>query len=164
MRLYEVEDAYVEYLSSFDDKVLSHKKGNRKFGRKYLGVVLTVNDSNYFVPLSSYKPKFDKMKDGLDFIKITDAKNNYAVININNMIPIVSEALIYFDIADVEDEKYRMLLFKEYEAIRKKEEKIIKNVNKVYNIVVGKRNERLCQRSCDFLLLEKKAKEYLDKK
>ena len=51
------------------------------------------------------------MKDSLNFIKITDAKNNYAVININNMIPIVSKVLIYFDILDVKDEKYRMLLF-----------------------------------------------------
>ena len=38
----------------------------------------------YFAPLSSYTPKHDKMKNGLDFIKI----GNYAVININNMFPV----------------------------------------------------------------------------
>ena len=39
---------------------------------------------NYFTPLSSYKPKHDKMKNCLDFLKI----GNYAVININNMFPV----------------------------------------------------------------------------
>ena len=54
------------------------------FGRKYIGVVLEVNGLSYFAPLSSFKLKHKKMKEGVDFIKIKD----YAVININNMIPV----------------------------------------------------------------------------
>lgn len=67
-----------------------HEGGS--FGRKYIGIVLEINGLSYFAPLSSFKQKHKKMKEGVDFIKIRD----YAVININNMIP-VPKALCRID-------------------------------------------------------------------
>jgi hypothetical protein len=67
----------------------------------------------YYVPLSSYKPeKHNKMPNKIDFIRIEDEKNQYAVLNLNNMIPVPDEAIIDFDINilpnDTEEErKYR---------------------------------------------------------
>jgi len=52
---------------------------------------LEINGFYYFAPLSSFKFKRKKMKKSVDFIKIKD----YAVININNMIPVAKEQLIW---------------------------------------------------------------------
>lgn len=59
-----------------------HESGSA--GRKYIGGVFEINNFSRFVPLSSFKPKHKKMKEGVDFVKIKD----YAVINIINMIPV----------------------------------------------------------------------------
>lgn len=59
-------------------------------GRKYIGVVFEINKFSYFAPLSSFKPKHKKMKESVDFIKIKD----YAVIDINNMIPVPKGQLV----------------------------------------------------------------------
>ena len=53
--------------------------------RKYLGVVLRVNDMDYFAPLSSHKVKHDKMKESLDsidnlFVPIELILNNHCII------------------------------------------------------------------------------------
>ena len=63
--------------------------------RKYIGVLFSINNINYFVNLSSYKPyKHDKMNESVDFIKI----GTYAVINLNNMIPVPNSEIIKINI------------------------------------------------------------------
>ena len=56
----------------------------------FIGVILKVNGFNYFAPLTSYKPKFDSMKNDVDFYKIVNTETNkiYGAIDINNMIPV----------------------------------------------------------------------------
>ena len=61
---------------------------------------------NYFTPLSSYKPKHDKMKNCLDFLKI----GNYAVININNMFPVPEGEYQYVHIPEIKNTQYQKLL------------------------------------------------------
>lgn len=53
MKLYSVSDKYIQYLRKFDNKVYDNKENNRKFNRKYLGIVLTINELNYYIPMSS---------------------------------------------------------------------------------------------------------------
>ena len=99
IELYEVNSKYINYLVPFAPHLFHNKKAGQHNERKYIGVILIVDEMKYFAPLSSYKPKHDKMKNGLDFIKI----GNYAVININNMFPVpeafftsVRQAWLYF--------------------------------------------------------------------
>lgn len=160
MKLYEIDDKYIDYLRRYDSKVLSPKLTERKFSRKYLGVVLSVNGLDYFVPLSSYKSKHDRMKNSVDFIKIKDNKRKYAVLNINNMIPVVPSVLIPFDIRQEADIKYRSLMVSEFIAISKLEESIKKKAANFYKLVVFDKIDRYIQRSCDFTRLEAAAKEY----
>ena len=87
IKIYGVKDAYIKYLSQYQEHLFLHEGGS--FGRKYIGVVIEINGLSYFAPLSSYKSKHMKMKESVDFIKIKD----YAVININNMIPVPKEQL-----------------------------------------------------------------------
>ena len=65
-----------------------------------------MNEIKYFVPLSSYKPKHEKMKNGLDFLKV----GNYAVINLNNMFPVPDGEYRYVDIQKEKDMQYMKLL------------------------------------------------------
>ena len=67
---YEVNDEYIEYLSQFDKRMMYSKVETRKFKRKYIGILLKINQVNYIAPLSSYKEKHKQMKETIDFIKI----------------------------------------------------------------------------------------------
>ena len=53
MKLYAVTDEYIDYLRQFDSKVYDNKEDKRKVMRKYLGIVLTINEMNYYIPMSS---------------------------------------------------------------------------------------------------------------
>ena len=82
-----MKDSYIKYLSQYQEHLFLHESGSA--GRKYIGVVFEINNFSCFAPLSSFKPKHKKMKEGVDFVKIKD----YAVININNMIPVPKRQL-----------------------------------------------------------------------
>lgn len=51
MKLYSVTDAYINYLRQFENKVYDNKENNRKVSRKYLGIVLSINSFNYYIPM-----------------------------------------------------------------------------------------------------------------
>lgn len=124
-----------------------------------IGIVLIVDDMKYFAPLSSYKPKRNKMKNGLDFIKI----GNYAVININNMFPVPDSEYTYVDIKEIKNEQYRKLLMTEYRIIKKLQDKIKKNARELYKHKKEKgMTTTLAKRCNDFILLEEKCREYCD--
>ena len=55
LNLYSVSDKYIKYLRQFDEKIYDNKEDIRTQTRKYLGIVLTVNDFNYYIPMSSPK-------------------------------------------------------------------------------------------------------------
>lgn len=86
---------YIEYLKKWDNKVPNVDYGNRM--KCFIGVILEVNGFNYFAPLTSYKPKFDSMKNDVDFYKIVNTETNkiYGAIDINNMIFCLYTELIF---------------------------------------------------------------------
>lgn len=64
MKLFEVTDAYINYMKQWFYKTMMDNKENfRRHSRKYLGIVLEINDYKYFAPLSSPKPS-DYLEDG----------------------------------------------------------------------------------------------------
>ncbi|MCM1047843.1 MAG: type III toxin-antitoxin system ToxN/AbiQ family toxin [Clostridiales bacterium] len=155
IRIYSVKDAYIKYLSKYQEHLFLHEGGS--FGRKYIGTVLEIKGLSYFVPLSSFKLKHKKMKESVDFIKIKD----YAVININNMIPVPKEQLIELDINDEKDSHYKFLLQAESREINRQKNRIRKNAEIVYNHKKRNRNlTALAKRTNDFELLERKCREY----
>jgi protein AbiQ len=138
-KLFIVQDDYINFCRKYDSKVQRNKEENRKFVKKYLGIVFEINNIKYYVPFSSYKPeKHDNMSDKIDFIRIEDEKNRYAVLNLNNMIPVPDKAVIDFDFNILpnnteEERKYRDLLRNEWRICKTKREKIVKNAYKLYN-------------------------------
>lgn len=84
----------------------------------------------YFAPLSSYKDKHKKMRETVDFIKIKD----YAVINLNNMIPVPSDQIIELDINKEKDLSYRYLLQAESREVNRQKNRIRK-MQKLYIVI-----------------------------
>lgn len=154
--LYTVNDNYVNQLTQIDSKIAHNKASSRSHTRKYIGILFEINDLKYFANLSSYKPwKHDLMDEKVDFIKI----GKYAVINLNNMMPVIDGKYQAVDFSKVTDIKYKQLLKSEYKIIKAKSAQIIKNANIVYNHKVKNGNETsLARRCCDFIKLEEFAK------
>ncbi len=159
LRIYEIQNDYINYLSEFAPHLFHNKKSSQENERKYIGIVLEINSYKYFAPLSSFKEKHKKMNETLDFIKI----KNFAVINLNNMFPVPKTQIINFDIKKVKNKKYKALLQREYRYITIIENKILESAKLLYNYKLEHKNKtNLAKRCNNFLLLEKKSDEYKD--
>ena len=67
LKLYFIDNNYIDYLRKFDGKVTYNKVPNRP----YVGVVYEYNNFKYFSPLSSPKKKHLEMKESMiDIFKI----------------------------------------------------------------------------------------------
>ena len=156
IKLFEVSEAYVDYLTPHAPHLFRNKQKGQQNSRKYIGVVLHIGDMDYFAPLSSFKDKHRKMSETLDFIKI----KNYSVINLNNMFPVPQGYYFYVDISKERNLKYKSLLLAEYRFIKSIREKIRKNASTLYNLKTKGEPSALTKRCNDFLLLEDLCKKY----
>ena len=155
IRINEVRNEYIEYLSSYQKHIFTQTDEN--FKRKYIGIVLEVSGIKYVAPLSSFKDKHKKMKESVDFIKIKD----YAVINLNNMIPVPDSQIVNININKEKNASYRYLLQAESREVNRQKNRIRKNAEIVYSH--KKHNgvsTPLAKRTNDFELLEKLSKKY----
>lgn len=159
----KIKEDYINYLRRFDSKVQDNS--NIKNNKPYIGILIKKDEQKYFAPLSSPKEKhliFDKLdnenKLPVDIFLIRDNNEKIlGVINFNNMIPVTDNVIIYFNIK--EDKNYSLLI-KEHIYCIKHSEEIINKSMKVYNLVTKYKKLSLIKRSCDFKLLEEKAKIY----
>lgn len=162
MKFYHVKDDYIALLKKYDRNV----DDNKHERRPYIGVVLNINGTSYFAPFTSPKAKHKKMKNTKDFRKI--AGGAYGAINFNNMIPVVSDALILIDILTVEDVNYQRLLQNQYTSIRADQDKIKEVAKNLYELVSKKDDEltsndlKIKKRCCNFKLLETIAPTYIN--
>ena len=157
LKLYEINHTYINYLLPFAPHLFQNKKVHQQNERKYIGIILRVNEMNYFAPLSSFKEKHRKMKEGLDFIKIKD----YAVINLNNMFPVPDTEYTYVEIAKERNFQYRTLLQAEYRFIKSIQDNIRKNAAVLYTHKIQNGNATALAKRCnDFLLLEEVCKKF----
>lgn len=170
MNWYVVDKNYINYLVKVDKRV-----GYVEYGgclKLHIGILVTVNYLNYYVPISSAKSKHHNMSNSIDFHKLIDEVTGelYAVININNMIPVPDfciTQLKYDKIANFrtflnEKEKtdYIYLLQKEKLIIDKIALTLQSKAQKLYQKCLDKPNSSLAARCCNFLLLEEKCKCY----
>ena len=157
IQLFEVSSKYINYLLPYASHLFHNKKPGQNNERKYIGIVLEVNGFKYFAPLSSYKPKHEKMSEGLDFIKL----GRYSVINLNNMFPIPDGLYTYVDISREANPHYRSLLMAEYRIIRVKQDLIRKNASVLYKHKIENGDATSLSKRCnDFQKLEEVCKEY----
>lgn len=171
LNLYSVSDKYIKYLRQFDDKIYDNKEDIRTHKRKYLGVVLTVNEFNYYIPMSSPKRSdyidFEKKiirKDTKTIIRIHEGGRLYGTLRISNMIPVPIIELEPYMISDETDLKYKEIILGELRYINNNTPKIIKYAKTVYNQKIKNIDIGYIKNTVDFKLLEKKLKEWNEEK
>ena len=156
IRIYEVKSEYIQYLGIYQKHIFSQNEGKER--RKHIGVVLEIHGLKYFAPISSHKPKHKKMKETIDFLKIKE----WAVINLNNMIPVPESQVVNIDINMEKDRSYKYLLQAESREINRQKNRIRKNAEIVYSHKkLNGNSTALAKRTNDFELLEKLSREYV---
>ena len=160
MRLYSVSDEYIAYLRVKYPRVYSNKEDIRTHTRKYLGVVLKIDDYNFYIPLSSPK-KHDYItingedvirKDSLIVLRIVSSKAGKTelkgTLQIGTMIPVPDSEIQLYDVDSEPDQAYKDLVEEELIYIRKNEEKIKKNARVLYSKKKAGNNENSVIASC----------------
>ena len=164
MEFYRIDEEYNQFLQRYEkekrgvSKVPNIRyKDRNKFA---FGAVMEVNGINYYVSVSS----FSKKQEANILIRVPgDEKEVKGSLRFNYMVPVPDECIEKLIIKDVQDEKYRMLLNKEYRFCVNNAERIQKKANKIYEMVITNRKQILTDNSCDFRILEEGYREYIKK-
>lgn len=158
LRLYHISEGYVKFLHTLDKRV-QYNKGE---ARPYVGIVLSINNNDYYVPLESPKPNHENIKGGGPVLKLDEGK--LGIMGFNNMIPVKKRCLVDFDINAIEDEKYKALLQNQLMYCRKNKDIIYARAQKTYNKTVKGDNAFYRKVCCDFKKLEENCDKYKIKK
>ena len=159
LKFYEVDGDYIQYIKKYGDEKIPNidYQKHKKF---FCGVVLKINNFNYFAPVSSYNKKThttflikDKDKESKKYVPISSLRFSF-------MFPCPVEFLSLKDFAK-EDEKYRILLRKELHYCNSNIERIEKLANVVYKLGLNEETRKKFN-ICNFKLLEEKCMEYIN--
>ncbi len=161
MDFYRIDETYISFLQMYEKekrgitKVPSIKYTDRnKFA---FGAVLEINEIKYYVSVSS----FCKKQEANILIRVPgDSQEIKGSLRFNYMVPVPDECLSRLVIKDIEDEKYRSLLNKEYRFCQKNKDRIQKKAEKVYKMVLSNQKQVITDNSCDFRILEQAYQEY----
>lgn len=138
-KLVRVDANYCDYLRIFDNKVAYNK--NEKELRPFVGILFTINDFEYFAPLSSPKPKHLKMHNTIDFFKIENGK--LGAINFNNMIPVTKGNYKIIDLnknnLSSKEKKYQELLKDQLNWLNENYIQVKNKSYKLYNMYVNQK-------------------------
>lgn len=142
LRIVSISDGYIEFLRNHCANVLDNKYETRKFTRKYVGIVLKVNNLNYYIPLSSPKD-YDYLSDGtirksnMFYSRMAMNVGNgkmqlYGKLMYKNMIPVPDSAIVEYDIDSESDEKYKAIVLNEKVWITLRIGEIVESANRIY--------------------------------
>ena len=156
MDFYVVDEEYIAYLQDYER---THRNGitrvpNVRYADRNkfsFWAVFSINDISYYVAVSSFKTK----QEANILIYIPEDKEKIkGSLRFNFMIPIPTQCLKRLIIKDIKDEKYRLLVNKEYNFCIKNKDRIEKKAHKIYDMVTNNKKQKLTDNSCDFTLLE----------
>lgn len=145
LKIYHVSDRYISYLETAYKNIYSNKIDRRTHTRKYVGVVLRIEDFLYYVPLSSPKDSDFQIagnqrvvkKSIVPIIRIVNKKGDgqkelKGTLRISHMIPVPESELTLYDLKNESDKPYQDLIQNEISFIRKHENQIRKNAAVLY--------------------------------
>lgn len=163
--LYTISDVYVQFLrSTCAVRVFANKANNYVHTRKYLGVVLSLGNYNYYAPLSSPK-KTDYCPDGsirksiIPIIRMVDSKQDgtkdlMGTIKFSNMIPVPDSQLQLYDIESEIDQHYKDLVNKEIRFINRHTAEVVRNASVLYKQKCNNMQIGYLENTVDFKALE----------
>ena len=154
LKFYLVDEKYIDYLKAFDKHVpnVVYKNSHDKF---FCGIVLINNNQNYFVPISHKKNVNERLN-----IKIKNvSKKTIASLRFQYMIPVPRWAIKLLPIKELKDIKYKNLIDKELHFCWENNNRIKNKARQIRSLINTTYGKGQC---CDFVLLEKKCKEYAE--
>ncbi|MCD7746324.1 MAG: type III toxin-antitoxin system ToxN/AbiQ family toxin [Lachnospiraceae bacterium] len=162
MDFYRIDETYIFYLQKYEkEKRGISKVPNIKYtdrNKFAFGAVLEINEIKYYVSVSS----FNKSQEANILIRVPgDSQEIKGSLRFNYMVPVPDKCLSRLIIKDIKDEKYRLLLNKEYRFCQNNIDRIQKKAEKVYKMVLSNRKQVLTDNSCDFRILEQAYQEYI---
>ena len=144
-KLYSVSDEYIDYLRAIFPNVYSNKEITRVHTRKYVGIVLRLENYHYYIPMSSPKESDYQIagekkvikKSIVPIIRIVvknsrGQKELKGTLRISHMIPVPPSELQLYDIENEPDDTYKDLVQNEIIFIRKNQDKILANAKLLY--------------------------------
>ena len=160
-KIVKINADYCNFLRKFDNKVV-YNFGKKEL-RPFIGILFTIDNIEYFAPLSSPKEKHIKLKNTIDLIKINNGK--LGVVNLNNMIPVMKNNYEEFDLNKKTENKEEMLrlklLKKQLRWLTSYKNDIYTKSKLLYNLYKNDKLPKNVQnRCCNFPLLEEKCQEY----
>lgn len=161
LKFYEVDSEYIKYLKENGDSKIPNIE-YQKHKKFFCGIVLTINNFNYFAPVSSYNKKLHTTFLIMDKEKHTKELKAISSLRFSFMFPCPIEYLNQKDF-EKEDEKYKILLRKELHYCNSNREKIKRLANEVYKLGLNPVTRKRFN-ICDFKKLEEKCLEYIKKK
>ena len=154
LKMYDISENYKKYLRKFDNRV------SKKEERKFYGILITKNKTDYYIPFTS---KVNKKTSSKLTVNVKDKSNRViAKLLLNNMIPVKEK---YSYIVDINKSKYRDYFNKEIAYLRKERiiQEVLKKSENIFNVLQNPDNNDyeffkiLC---CNFKLLEEKCNKY----
>lgn len=171
LNLYSISDEYIQYMKKYDKRIYDNKEEKRVHTRKYLGVALTINNMNYFIPMSSpkntdYYDKQEKQvrKSIVPIIRMVDIKNKnrlYGTLRLSNMIPVPITEIEPYIVSKEKDINYKNMVLGEISFIERNKNMIIKYAETIYNQKVKNKDIPYVKNCVNYSLLEKRCKEYI---
>lgn len=170
-----VTEDYLKHLRKVVKRIPFSEYGVKKY-KPFFGILFETEDFYYITQISHPQERHYDMKNGKDFKKVYNIKDNrlLAVINLNYMFPIpksLKTVLKYKDIdmyrefdSEEERSKYINLLKTEMKILNRMN--LEKSAKLVYEnkYLTEKQDVPLAKRCIDFKFMEKLAKEYIDNK
>lgn len=165
LNFYVADSTYVAYLKEAEQAKRGFSRvpnmdygANRK--QKFLcGIVLQVNNIDYYVPVTSFR---EQKPD--NFLIKADNGKVVSSLRFNYMFPIPAEAVSVRNIKGEPDRAYRSLLSQELKYCIKNQDKIQQLAERTYKRVLLGKNKGLVANSCDFALLENRCSEWTQSK
>jgi protein AbiQ len=178
IQIFTIDTAYIEFLRTFPKLSIVYQNHDRPFdhGRKYVGIVMQINNQNYYAPFSSPKKAdyFDKSKEKIrpsiiPIIRMVEKNKNSSscsllgTIRLSNMIPVPIQVVHKYEINQENDVNYRNLVQKEYLFIEHNQHLIEANAATIYRQKVnpqifelhGKKQPNYLNSTIDFKYAEK---------
>lgn len=144
-KIYSVSDRYIDFLREKFPNVYSNKMNHRSHTRKYIGIVIRIENYCYYVPMSSPKETDYQIagtgkvikKSIIPIIRIVvknaaGKKELKGTLRISHMIPVPESELELYDLENEKDSAYKDLVQNEIIFIRKNQNKIYNNAKLLY--------------------------------
>lgn len=161
LNFYTVDSQYVDFLKKSENeqrgfsRVPDIEYGQNRKPKFLCGVVLQVNNIDYYVPVTSYKQQKPD-----NFLIKADNGRVISSLRFNYMFPIPKNLVAERNISNEPDRAYRALLAQELRYCIKNQDKIQHLAERTYKRVNLGLDKGLVANSCAFKLLETKCQEY----